>query len=178
MQQQKIRARKRHEESEIGAIMERLERRKETELRLRLERERIKRELQSVDQSRLSTMGAEKRRELETLAQEKANLASRERDLALEVGRLETKIQSQEAEWKQQQEERLGVNDRHKATSRAEKKQQELLDLARRRGERAAALTTQRAQLSARRASEAKNPVLSSLIQYFVSLSRPRSVRS
>ena len=53
---------------------DKLEKLKETELRLRLERERIKRELQSVDQSRLSTLGAEKRRELEKLAKEKASL--------------------------------------------------------------------------------------------------------
>lgn len=53
IKQQKLRARKNQEETEIRDLMKKLEKRKESELRARLERERVKRELQEIDQSRL-----------------------------------------------------------------------------------------------------------------------------
>ena len=56
VRQQQNRARKNKEDNEIREMMRKLETKKQNELRLQLERERVRRELQSVDQTQLGTI--------------------------------------------------------------------------------------------------------------------------
>ena len=74
IRQQKIRAQRNQDEREIRDLMRDLEKRKEVELRARMEREVVKRELRNLDAVQLKSIESERKQEIAQLAREREQL--------------------------------------------------------------------------------------------------------
>ncbi len=70
IKQQKMRAMKTQEEREVRDLMSELEKRKDLELRQRMEKEMVKRELRSLDAIQMKQLEAERRAEIAQLARD------------------------------------------------------------------------------------------------------------
>jgi hypothetical protein len=103
IRQQKIRAQRNQDEREIRDLMRDLEKRKEVELRARMEREVVKRELRNLDAVQLKSIESERKQEIAQLAREREQLKMREDELLAEVAKLEDRITNREKSFKQQQ---------------------------------------------------------------------------
>ena len=105
IRQQKIRAQRNQDEREIRDLMRDLEKRKEVELRARMEREVVKRELRNLDAVQLKSIESERKQEIAQLAREREQLKMREDELLAEVAKLEDRITNREKSFKQQQDQ-------------------------------------------------------------------------
>ena len=146
IKQQKARAQKNKEERELRDLIKKLENKKEQELRHRMEKEMIQRELRNLDAIQLKQIESDRKEEIAKLARERAALKQREDDLLNEVKKLEERLTGQEKRFK---EEQKVVNDyfnqaKEKGQTATKK---ERLRIAQHRGQRAAELRVQRAQL-------------------------------
>ena len=104
IRQQKIRAQRNQDEREIRDLMRDLEKRKEVELRARMEREVVKRELRNLDAVQLKSIESERKQEIAQLAREREQLKMREDELMSEVAKLENRITDREKTFKKQQD--------------------------------------------------------------------------
>ncbi|GBG32008.1 Coiled-coil domain-containing protein 17 [Hondaea fermentalgiana] len=147
---QELRARKRQESTVISKVMMELEKRKQQELELRLQKERIQQGLERVDRTHLGQLEAEKRKELESLTKERQSLQDKEEAILRQVEELEQKIIEQEelnAKRKQEVEDALV----RRKGSRLEHKNAELLRLAAAHGQRTSTLLVERNELEKER---------------------------
>jgi len=151
IRQQKIRAQRNQDEREIRDLMRDLEKRKEVELRARMEREVVKRELRNLDAVQLKSIESERKQEIAQLARESEQLKMREDELMSEVAKLEDRIQNREKSFKQQQDQ---VEDYYTKNLNQKKDahKNEQMQLAQYRGQRAARLKAQRQKLENDRA--------------------------
>ena len=95
-----MRAMKTQEEREVRDLMGELEKRKELELRQRMEKEMVKRELRSLDAVQMKQLEQDRRAEIAQLARERNALKNREDDLMGEVKKLESRMQEQELKFR------------------------------------------------------------------------------
>ena len=155
--QQKMRARQRAEEKEIHDLILDLEKRKEKELRLRMQQEKIKAELQRIDQVRLGSLEVERKRELEALAKQKQAIEAKEAALMRDIDMLEKRISEQERDFREKfkKVDEAYQSSQQKAKNEKDHKQQQI-KLALARGERAAMLKLQKERLLAEKARIAK----------------------
>lgn len=146
IRQQKIRAQRNQDEREIRDLMRDLEKRKEVELRARMEREVVKRELRNLDAVQLKSIESERKQEIAQLARERENLKAREDELMLEVAKLEDRITNREKSFKQQQDQ---VEDYYlkNLNQKKDAHKNEQMQLAQYRGQRSARLKAQRQKL-------------------------------
>ena len=150
---QKLKSKRKKDLAAIKDLVTELEKRKEGELRIRLERQRLMRNLKKYDKSRLSTLEAEKKKELEALAKEKRLLQQREHELMEQVNEIEGKICAQE---KKSREESAPEHDKALTSKQAQKeasKYEKLLNLAKEHGRKVSALASEKEQLLAERKS-------------------------
>ena len=108
IKQQKARAKKNQEERELRDLIANLEKKKEKELRHRMEKEMIKRELRNLDAIQLKQIEVDRKEEIAKLARERAALKQREDDLMNEVTKLEQRLTGQEKKFR---DEQVVVND-------------------------------------------------------------------
>ena len=146
IKQQKMRAMKTQEEREVRDLMTELEKAKELELRQRMEKEMVKRELRSLDAIQMKQLEQERRAEIAQLARERNALKHREDDLLNEVKKLETRMEEQEMKFKTQQKAVDQYFEKTKAAGKASTKHEQM-QLAQHRGQRAAQLREQRMAL-------------------------------
>ena len=85
----------------ISELMEEIEKRRESEIKARLEREKILKSLKGVDPSKLAILEGEKNRELSLLGKERKSLVEREESLKKEIDQRTSSIRSQEESLKQ-----------------------------------------------------------------------------
>ena len=146
IKQQKMRAMKTQEEREVRDLMGELEKRKELELRQRMEKEMVKRELRSLDAVQMKQLEQDRRAEIAQLARERNALKNREDDLMGEVKKLESRMQEQELKFRKQQNAVDQYFEKTKAAGKASTKHEQM-QLAQHRGQRAAQLKEQRMML-------------------------------
>ena len=91
-------------------MIEEIERKRESEIKARLEREKIIKSLDGVDSSKLSTLESEKKRELSLLSKERESLADREASLKAEINKRTSNIRSNETALRSK-ESKFGVSD-------------------------------------------------------------------
>ncbi len=158
--QQKVRARQRAEDKEIHDLILELEKRKEKELRLRMKQEKIKAELQRIDQVRLGSLEQERKRELEALAKQKQAIEAKEATVMRDIEMLEKRISEQEREFREKYKkvDEAYQSSQQKAQNEKDHKQQQI-KLALARGERAAMLKLQRERLLSEKKRIAKRIV-------------------
>ena len=150
---QKLKSKRHQDLAAVKDLVAELEKRKEAELRIRLERQRLMRSLKKVDKSRLASMEAEKKKELAALAKEKKVLQQREHELMEQVKEIEEKVCQQE---EKMQREMPGKEQRWNADAAAQKqagKYDELLALAKEHGRKVSALASEKQQLMQERSS-------------------------
>lgn len=146
-----IRVRKQKEEENLTDLMKEIELKKERDLRARIEKEQIKKEIMLLEKNKLSSLEQEKKASLEKLAGEREMLKKKEDHLMNELARLEDdmrgldEIRNQEMDkvnknaelLKQKGRENKGVNEiliRERSDKIAElKMRREQLDLERQR---------------------------------------------
>ena len=91
-----IRLRKQKEEENLAELMKEVELKKERDLRARIEKEQIKKELVNLEKTKLTTLEQEKKIQLEKLANEREVLKQKEDRLMNELQRLEGDMQTME----------------------------------------------------------------------------------
>ena len=166
--QQKMRALKTQEEREVRNLMLELEKRKDLELRQRLEKEMVKRELRGLDAVQMKALEMERRAEIAKLARERGALKHREDDLVEEVHKLEGRMQDQEMKFRQQQSAVDQYFEENKKAGKSSMRHEQM-QLAQHRGQRAAHLREQRKklienqQLLLSQAKQMKVPVISTV---------------
>ena len=140
IRQQKIRAQRNQDEREIRDLMRDLEKRKEVELRARMEREVVKRELRNLDAVQLKSIESERKQEIAQLAREREQLKMREDELLAEVAKLEDRITNREKSFKQQQNQ---VEDYYlkNLNQKKDAHKNEQMQLAQYRGQRSTCLS-------------------------------------
>ena len=146
LRQQQARAEKNKEERELRDLMLNLEKQKESELRKRMEREMIKRELRNLDAVQLKSIEMDRKEEIANLARQRALLKQKEDALMQEVENLETRFTSQEKQFREQQSVVKSYFD-EKMQEGGNKAQKEKMRLAQYRGQRSAELKVARAEL-------------------------------
>jgi len=92
-----IRSKKNQEEEVLADLMKEVELKHERDLRARIERDQIKKDLMDLDKHRLSTLEQEKKLRLEKLALDRDNLKQKETQLVQDIAKLEhdTKVLDQ-----------------------------------------------------------------------------------
>ena len=150
IRQQKMRALKTQEEREVRDLIVELEKRKELELRQRLEKEMVKRELRSLDAVQMKSLEHERKAEIAKLARERGALKHREDDLLAEVKKLEDRMADQELKFRTQQSAVDEYFEKQNLAGRTSTKHEEM-QLAQHRGQRAAQLKEQRQNLLEKR---------------------------
>jgi len=84
-----LRAKKQQEEEALADLIRESEHKKEKDLRARIEREQIQKELVSLEKNKLSSLEQEKKAQLEKLAVDRETLKQKEDHLMKEINRLE-----------------------------------------------------------------------------------------
>ena len=85
-------------------LIKELELKKERELRAKLEKEEIQRNLKEIEKTKTNALERDKRRELERLAAERENLRLREEEIIDDIKNLEVKQYEQERKLKEERE--------------------------------------------------------------------------
>ena len=150
IEHRKLRAQKQKESLEIQKTMIEMEKKKQMELKLRLEKERLKQNFEKVDKSNLNKLETNKRRELEKLTQEKNILVAKEEAILAQVEALEKEVLAQE-ELEQQRRGDLEKALNKKGMNRVQQKQGEMLQLAVSHGHRVSKLKMEKQTLEQER---------------------------
>jgi hypothetical protein len=112
--------------------MEELEKRKNEDLRVRIEREQIKKVLTSSDQDKLQSLEAEKKRELVLLSKEREALVTQEESIKSDIERMTEGIKKQERILREA-EAQFEVSMMHEKELEEAKKRKRVVELAQER---------------------------------------------
>jgi hypothetical protein len=100
---QVLRMQQKQDEDAMVELMQELEQRKEKELRARIEKEEIARNIKNLERRQLTDVEIEKRRDLEKLASERENLRMREDQMMDDIKDLEKNLIDKEKQFRQVQ---------------------------------------------------------------------------
>ena len=98
--------------SHVGVWQEEMESKRVSELQTRVERERVRAQLQDIDRAQLRSMEEEKKRELEVLIKEREIIREKEERTQRQLAELEQKLlqETEEFKAKQQQNKRSAAD--------------------------------------------------------------------
>lgn len=94
MEKTNLRAKKQQEEEALAELIKETELKKERDLRARIERDQIKKELTNLEKTKLTALEQEKKNQLEKLAADREQLRTKEENLMKEINKLENDMKT------------------------------------------------------------------------------------